>query len=258
MGFMRGPPLQQGGGARGGPVFGQELHMEESRRFLVDSHSLPTQLSQRSIGEGPITLGPQGGLGRGMRGLPPGAVGRSTLADMAPPPMMMMGGDIRRAGGMGIPSGYGGGPNRTPFGARDHHLYGRPPGADRQLGSYERPLLERSSVMDRHGPVVSGLRHTGSERTSGNNDSPIVMPMPPAATLQSHRPVTTPFVSVAANPLSVAQNPSDQDLRRKANLAIAEYYRYVKRSISVRFKGWKITHSLFGVVMGYMCRWAVL
>jgi hypothetical protein len=86
----------------------------------------------------------------------------------------------------------------------------------------------------------------------------MVMPMPPAATLQSHRPVTTPFVSVAANPSSVAQNPSEQDLRRKANSAIAEYYRYVKHSISVRFKGWKITHSLFGVVMGYMCRWGVL
>ncbi|KAK8983083.1 hypothetical protein V6N11_057841 [Hibiscus sabdariffa] len=104
MGNFRGIPNQ----ARG---FGaQDARMDDRQSFEARTLSVP--LPQRPIGDDSITLGPQGGLARGMSFRGPSGITGTPLADASP-----ASGDSRRvATGM---NGFNSLPERTTYGSRE-------------------------------------------------------------------------------------------------------------------------------------------
>eukprot|EP00250_Pteridium_aquilinum_P019714 c24548_g1_i1 orf=574-6834(-) len=206
---MRGPqspmfspntPMGSGPGIRGQPQvamrnsFVQDVRMED--RLLLDSRPMPMPLSQRSVDEGPLTLGPQGGLGRGMSMRnQPSVSGR---IDVAPG---MASSESRRFGPVSMAAYSSGGPL----------------GGERPLTPPERPLLDRPALaVDRYGSGSSnrGLRHL--ERTL------------------SDRAVSTPTVSIShLQPQGISSRPStapafvplsEEQLKKKSEAALMEYF----------------------------------
>ncbi|KAK6240155.1 hypothetical protein QUC31_005624 [Theobroma cacao] len=104
MGSFRGLPTQlRGFGA-------QDVRMDERQSFEARALSVP--LPQRPIGDDSITLGPQGGLARGMSFRGPTAMSSAQLADVSP-----TSGDSRRmAAGL---NGFSSVSERTSYGSRE-------------------------------------------------------------------------------------------------------------------------------------------
>ncbi|KAL2612493.1 hypothetical protein R1flu_024185 [Riccia fluitans] len=233
MGGLRGaqPPP---GVMRGG--YGQDVRMED--RILMDSRPVPMPLSQRPSDDGPLTLGPQGGLGRGMASRPL-VPGRSALADV---PSMSYG-EGRRPG-MGHMPGYGGGmiPDRGPHGGREDPMSMRGPGAERSLGA-DRPLLERPMGPERLGPPGRDMRvpdrlgpdrldRLTSDRLASDRLVPDRLaldrlperPRTPYGATNSLRPVTPPALVAPRHSPSVSHALSEDELRKKSFNTVQEFY----------------------------------
>ncbi|KAG8391468.1 hypothetical protein BUALT_Bualt01G0190900 [Buddleja alternifolia] len=101
-GYRAGPPQQRGYGS-------QDARIDERHSF--ENRTMSAPLTQRPLGENSVTLGPQGGIARGMafRGQPSGP--SIPLAEMPSP------GDARRMGpGQ---NGFSSMPERTAYGQRE-------------------------------------------------------------------------------------------------------------------------------------------
>lgn len=185
-GFRAQPQI----GSRGS--YGQDVRLED--KAVLDSRPMLMPLSQRPVDEGPITLGPQGGLGRGiaMRGQLPGS-GRSSLADVS---ATAIAGDGRRSG-PGPLSAHAPGmlQERSSFGARDEITH-RGVVAERPLTPSERPLLERPATLDRYGGSVSTSMPSGQQQGS----------------------ISRPSTASASVPLT------EDQLRERCEKAILEYF----------------------------------
>ncbi|MBA0854447.1 hypothetical protein Goshw_030498 [Gossypium schwendimanii] len=104
MGGFRGPPTQvRGFGA-------QDVRMDDRQSFEARTVSVP--LPQRPMGDDSITLGPQGGLARGMSFRGPPGVSSAPLADVPP-----ASGDSRRVA-TGL-NGFNAPSERTTYGSRE-------------------------------------------------------------------------------------------------------------------------------------------
>ncbi|KAI5067404.1 hypothetical protein GOP47_0017932 [Adiantum capillus-veneris] len=175
--------VQPQGGIRGSYV--QDVRMEDK---LLMERSTPMPLSQRSADEGPLTLGPQGGLGRGMslRTQPSGS-GFATA------------GEIRRfgPGSMAAYSGSG------------------PLGAERPVTPPERPLLDRpaTATADRFASGNSTKSIRQLERTLSDK-APAALNSHHQQQGLSSRPSTAP----AYVPLT------EEELRKKSETALLEYF----------------------------------
>ncbi|XP_027337614.1 eukaryotic translation initiation factor 4G-like isoform X2 [Abrus precatorius] len=122
---MLSSPNAQMGGLRGLPTQGrgygsQDVRMDDRQSYEARTLSVP--LPQRPLGDESITLGPQGGLARGMSIRGPLAVPSSTALN-----------------------GYGNLSERTPFSSREDHASRYTP--DRFAGS---TTYDQSSVQDRN------------------------------------------------------------------------------------------------------------
>lgn len=157
---MRGAQPQ--GGLRGSSV--QDVRMEDK---LLMERSTPMPLSQRSADEGPLTLGPQGGLGRGlsMRGQPSGSAVPTS-------------GEVRRFGP----------------GSMAAYSSGAPLGSERPVTPPERPFLDGPASGNSNRP----LRHL--ERTLSDKAPTTLNPHHHQQGLSS-RPSTAP----ASMPLTEEQ-----------------------------------------------------
>ncbi|KAF8379163.1 hypothetical protein HHK36_028592 [Tetracentron sinense] len=190
MGGFRGLPSQ----ARG---FGaQDVRLEE--RHPYESRTVSVPLQQRPIDDDSITLGPQGGLGRGMsiRPLMPSV----PLVDISP-----NSGDSRRmAAG---PNGYGSA-SGPPYDSREELMQRYIP--ERFTGG---PVYDQSNSQERNMHFGNkDLRITDhlSERSMGTS---------PATRLQGSSAVVQNVPSEKVLP--------EEDLREKSIAAIREYYRYL-------------------------------
>ena len=149
-GGIRG--VQQPTGGRGS--FAQDVRIEE--RLLFENRPAPIPLSQRSVDEAPITLGPQGGLGRGIRGQP----------------------EIRRFGPASMPA----------------YSSSVPVGAERPLTPPDRPILNRPdkyasgssnrsslnlerTLSDRAISTPTSLATNNQQQSSKSSGAPLFMPL---------------------------------------------------------------------------------
>lgn len=168
----RGPMLSssvgQGGGFRGTSPQVRGYAMQDSRtdeRNAFESRTLSVPLLQRSGNDQPITLGPQGGLARGMafRGQP--SVASSPLLDTSP----SYGDPRRTVGGL---NGYNTASDRGAYSSREDHFarhsserFGGP-GASAQSNSQEhnanRELRNPDQSADRSRPTTPSVGQAGS------------------------------------------------------------------------------------------------
>ncbi|OMO69693.1 MIF4G-like, type 3 [Corchorus capsularis] len=132
MGSFRGLPAQvRGFGA-------QDVRMDDRQSFEARTLSVP--LPQRPIGDDSITLGPQGGLARGMSFRGPPVMSSAPLADVSP-----TSGDSRRiAAGL---NGFSSVSERSTFGSREDLMprylpdrFAAPPAAYDQSSSQDRGM----------------------------------------------------------------------------------------------------------------------
>eukprot|EP01018_Ginkgo_biloba_P007512 Gb_05240 [translate_table: standard] len=209
--YSSGAPMgslqQSGGGMRGSqPQIG--LRAFGGQDVRLEDRPLPVPLSQRLPDEAPLTLGPQGGLGRGMsvRGQPL-APGRSALADVP----SIVHGDNRRMG-LGPLAGYNphSGSDRMPFGGREEIL-SRNAGAERPSNLMEKPLLEKPFIQERNisGAVARDFR--SSDRSFEKAGIP--------TNLGSRGP--SPGLPL---PLLERTQSSEEHLRKMSTMAIKEFY----------------------------------
>jgi len=209
MNSMRRAPSPQAG-MRGGGGFVQDVRMED-RSLLMDARPVPMPLSQRGGDEGNITLGPQGGLGRGGVRQQPLSSGRSALSDAAP---MMSGPEMRRLSSGPI-LGYG--QERSHFG---NELPMRPSSAERPR-SAERPILDRPMGADRLSPGLRELRSTPEQqRVADRSNASTAAP----STFQAQRNESTPPL-VSPRPSTAPAVLSEDELKKKWESTISEYYR---------------------------------
>lgn len=155
----RGSTMLSSPNAQMGGFRGMSAHVRGYNQD-VRADERPTYLPQRPFGDDSITLGPQGGLGRGMSRGPPPSV---TSADIPPSP-----GDFRRtAAGL---NGYGSAVSeRTAYSLREEPRYNpvSPSGYD-QSGGQERNISygARSYSSDR--PAVTSPPARGQGPTAQN------------------------------------------------------------------------------------------
>ncbi|OVA12734.1 MIF4G-like [Macleaya cordata] len=185
---LRGLPTQVRG------YGGQDARLED--RHSYESRTLSVPLSQRPIDDDSITLGPQGGLARGMsiRGQP--LIASVPLVDMSPNPL-----DSRRfAAG---PNGYSSMSERTPYEPREELA--------------PRYFPERFTGMPAYDQLISHERHT----FLGNRDLRSVdrysdRPLAPATRVQGSSTVSQGAVSEKVWP--------EERLRDMSIAAIREFY----------------------------------
>ncbi|KAK7277204.1 hypothetical protein RIF29_18355 [Crotalaria pallida] len=191
---MLSSPTAQMGGLRGLPTqirgYGsQDARFEERQSYEARTLSVP--LPQRTLGDGSITLGPQGGLARGMsiRGSP--AVSTSSISDVFPVP----GESHRMSTGL---NGFGNFPERGPYSSRE------------DLAS--RYMVDRIS-----GPVALERNVNYGNRDLRNVDHNLDRPVAtsPSAPLQGS--------TVSQNASSEKIWPEER-LRGMSMAAIREYY----------------------------------
>ncbi|KAK7277206.1 hypothetical protein RIF29_18357 [Crotalaria pallida] len=197
---MLSSPTAQMGGLRGLPTqvrgYGsQDARFEERQSYEARTLSVP--LPQRTLGDGSITLGPQGGLARGMsiRGSP--AISTSSISDVFPVP----GESHRMSTGL---NGFGNLPERGPYSSRED-LASRYM-VDRISGPV---AYDQSSALERN--INYGNRDL--RNVDQNLDRPVV-PSPPAQLQGS---------TVSQNASSEKVWPEER-LRDMSMAAIREYY----------------------------------
>lgn len=174
----------------------QDVRIED--RVLMDgSRPMPMPLSQRSVDEGPLTLGPQGGLGRGMS-LRSQVSARNFSTDVTPG---MNSSESRRFGPVSMPAYSGGGPL----------------GVERPLTPPERPLLDRpAAAADRVGSGSSNRSVRHLERTL--SDRAVSTSAASMSHQQQQGPSSRPSTAPAFVPLS------EEQLRKKSEAALIEYF----------------------------------
>ncbi|KAJ7568258.1 hypothetical protein O6H91_01G025400 [Diphasiastrum complanatum] len=186
-------------------TFGQDVRMEDR---LMENRPIPMPLSQRPLDEGPIMLGPQGGLGRGLgMRAQPSAPGRSALADSP-----VIHGDPRRSG-IGPLSGMSGYPTgmsseRGPFIGRDDYLSVKSINTERT----DKPLLARPGDRFPHsipGRDLRSFEHSAIDKTFTNAAPPYQ---------------STSVTSAPARASSFPQILNEEQLRKKSELIINEYF----------------------------------
>ncbi|XAR63295.1 hypothetical protein NMG60_11023182 [Bertholletia excelsa] len=183
LGNFRGPTPVRGYGA-------QDVRLDENRHSF-DSRTPSLPLPQRS-GEDSITLGPQGGLAKGMSGRGQPSITSNSVAEVSGP------GDSRRTiSGL---NGYGSVSDRTVYGSRDDFM---PRHTDKFLGPFD-----QSGILDRD------VYH-------GNRD-----PRNPDRSLDRSRPASP---IICNRPTDVQDVSSDkvwpeERLRDMSLDAIKEYY----------------------------------
>ncbi|KAK8639806.1 hypothetical protein V6N13_138175 [Hibiscus sabdariffa] len=172
MGSFRGVPNQ----ARG---FGaQDFRMDDRQSFEARTLSVP--LTQRSIGDDSITLGPQGGLARGMSFRGPSGISSNYTTDASP-----ASGDSRRvATGM---NGFNSLSERTTYGSREDLMprYG----ADRSAmpTAYDHSSSqERGMSFGNRGPDLSFDRSPASSAARSQRSS-FTQNVPPEKGLSEER-----------------------------------------------------------------------
>lgn len=195
---MLSSPNSQMSGLRGMPQLrgygGQDARYED--RHLYESRPLSVPLSQRPIDDESITLGPQGGLARGMsRGGQP-IISGVPLVDASPVP-----GDPRRFGAG--PNGYSSMSERSPYDLKEDVAPRYIP--DRFSGI---PVYDQSNSMER--PTFFG------NRDPRQVDRPTDRFTPPSARVQG---------STTATPVVVPEKVwPEERLRDMSMSAIREFY----------------------------------
>lgn len=214
MGGMRNSPSLQAVLRGGVPTFVQDVRVED-RILQTDVRPVPIPLSQRIVEEVPINLGPQGNLGRGMAIRQPLGVGRSGLSDSA----CNMGTDMHRSGG---------GPNLTLNGPERHSScrledipswsfsVDKSSATVRQNPSSEKPIGDRLGSAMVSGELWIPPEQQGDDTIKLPNLSPSNSQPPQSALVAS--PLTE-----GAVPFSL----SDDQVKKKCQSTIKEYYRYV-------------------------------
>lgn len=221
----RGPmissPIGQGGNFRGMPsqvrAFGQDIRIDERNIFESRTHSVP--LPQRLSSDESITLGPQGGLARGMayRGQP--SVSNSPLLDNS----ASYADPRRMIGGLNAYNNVS-----------EHGLY----------SSREDHFVRNAS--DRYGTPIAydqSISHDNATRDARHPDRNV----------ERVRPITPPVARAApAQNLSTEKVWPEERLRDMSFAAIREYYRYTfdcnflpHVALSLCFSGFRLYVSKF-------------
>ncbi|KAH7659216.1 translation initiation factor 4G protein [Dioscorea alata] len=187
-------PPQQMGGSRVFPVQArgpQDVRMEDRHPFESKTFSSP--LPQRSTDDDSITLGPKGGLGRGMsfRGQP--LTSNASLSTE----FFSSAGDPRRmtAG----PNGYSSAPQNSRDEVRSRDVFDRLGGT-----SYEQPTIQRTYSGNRDSPITDHAADKSSVTSSTGRIQGSVL--------------ADPTTSSLTKPLC------EDGLRDKSMSAIREYY----------------------------------
>ena len=200
---MLSSPNSQMGGFRGLPspqvrgYGGQDVRLDDRQSY--ESRTLSVPLPHRPIGDDSITLGPQGGLARGMSIRGPPIMSSGALGDASPGS-----GDSRRmTAGL---NGYSSVPDRTTYSSREEIMPRYIP--DRFGGS---SAYDQSSIQERN--LQYGNRDV---RTPDRSFDRSLATSPPA---RSHGP------AVAQN-VPLEKVWPEERLRDMSIAAIREFYRY--------------------------------
>lgn len=182
-------PVGQGGGFRGMPsqVRGYAVQDVRINQRNVFDHTPSVPLPQRSTSDEPITLGPQGGLARGMvsRGQP--SLTSSPLLDSSP--------------SFGDPRRMGGGLNGYNTASREEH--------------FTRRTSERFNVHDQSSNQELNASHTNRDSRYADRN------------MDRSRPMTPPVARVGGSPtqsVSSVKVLPEERLRDMSIAAIREYY----------------------------------
>lgn len=197
---MLASPNSQIGGLRGLPTpvrgFGsQDVRFEERQSFEARTLSVP--LTQRPVGDDSITLGPQGGLARGMSIRGPPSMSTSSLVDISP----NMGDSRRMTAGL---NGYSSVPERTAFSPRDDPRFI----SDRFVGP---AAYDQSSSQDRN------MNYGARDPRNSDRSFERSYPSSPSTRGQGPAPAHNPPSEVLP----------EERLRDMSISAIKEFYRFV-------------------------------
>ncbi|KAL9243458.1 hypothetical protein vseg_017343 [Gypsophila vaccaria] len=190
------PPMGQGMSFRGMPpqgrgYGGQDMRIDERNSFESRTFSVP--LPQRLSSDEPLTLGPQGGLGKGLVSRAPSLVSSSPIFDNSLP----FGDPRRMAGSM---NGIGTVPERGGgYGTRDDHF--------------------KRNTTDRFGASVGYDRSSSQERNSNNTNREVRYP---DLNVDRSRPTTPPAHRAEAS--APQDTYSEEQLHSLSLAAIKEYY----------------------------------
>lgn len=191
MGGSRGPQPHMGPRDRG--FTSQDARIVDRSHF--ENRTMPSPLTHRASDDGHLTLGPQGGLGKGIAGRgQPLPYGRSALADV--PPFSSV--SIRRTSA-GLISGSNS--DRMPPGVRDEIL-------TRTYGA-EKPLFAKSGVQERN-VFDNDRREFKNSYSSGDKGGKTAND---EFQLQEHSSQGIPSSQL-----------SEVQLKKKAEMAIKEFY----------------------------------
>lgn len=191
MGGSRAPQPHMGPRDRG--FTSQDARIVDRAHF--DNRSMPSPLTHRASDDGHITLGPQGGLGKGIAGRgQPLPYGRSALADV--PPLSAV---TSRRTSAGLISGCNS--DRMPPGMRDDLL-------TKTYGA-EKPLFAKSGVQERN-VFDNDRREFKSSYSSGDKSGKTAND---EFQLQEHSSQGMPSSQL-----------SEVQLKKKAEMAIKEFY----------------------------------
>ncbi|KAK4414310.1 Eukaryotic translation initiation factor 4G [Sesamum alatum] len=186
-GFRAVPPQLRGYGA-------QDVRMEE--RYSFENRTMSVPLPQRPLGDDSITLGPQGGLAKGMAYRGQLSAPSVALAEMPSP------GDARRMGPG--PNGFSSMPERAAYGQRED-----------LMPRYMPDRFAAAPNYDHSHPLERNMSYGNREVRSTDSSSDRSMPTSPPA---------------RGGPTTCTQNASsdkvwsEERLRDKSVAAIREFY----------------------------------
>lgn len=187
--FRPGGPQLRGHGS-------QDVRTDE--RHSLENRTMSIPLPQRPLGDDSITLGPQGGLVRGMAFGGQPSTSSSRLAEISSP------GDARRVG-PGL-NGFSSIPERAPYGQRDD-----------PMPRYVQDRLAAPSNYEQERNVTYGNRNTDRFDKS--------LPTSPPARGGPTGPTPTSTANVSSENMW-----SEEHLRDKSMVTIKEFYRYYSAS----------------------------
>ncbi|EXB38358.1 Eukaryotic translation initiation factor 4G [Morus notabilis] len=196
---MLSSPNSQMGGFRTLPTqirgFGsQDVRQEE--RLPFEARTLSVPLTQRSVGDDAITLGPQGGLARGMSIRGPPSISPASLVDMSPGS-----GDPRR-----VTAGLNG------YSSVSDRAYS--PRED-LIPRYMPDRFSGQAAYDQSGPQDRNINHGG--RDHRNSDHTFDRSVPNSPPARGHAPTST------QNTAAEKVWPEER-LREKSKTTIKEFY----------------------------------